>query len=106
MNSRTTRVETFEFCVPTHVALRMFIMLVLASQLHFLANRKACLTVPPLLWPVNCIKIGGHVEQPSGPAVHPLFCAYSHSTKGEVTIGLESPSLRRKSTIYLKTTKS
>ena len=106
MNRRATRIKTFDVCVPTHVALRMFIMQVLASPLHFLANRNADLTVPPLLWPVNCIKIGGHVELLSGPTVHSLFFAYSHWTKGEVTIGLESPSLRRKSTIYLKTTKS
>ena len=31
----------------------------LASQLHFLANRNAGLAIPPLFWPVNCIKIGG-----------------------------------------------
>ena len=69
MNSRATRVGTFEVCVPTHVALRRFIIQVLASQLHFMTNRNAGLTVPPLLWPVNCIKIGVHVEQPSGPTV-------------------------------------
>ena len=45
MNSRATRVETFEVCVPTLVALR-----------------------------INCIRIGGHVEQPSGPTVHSLYC--------------------------------
>jgi hypothetical protein len=39
----------------------MFIMQVLASQLHFLANGNAELAVPPLFWPVNCIKIGEHV---------------------------------------------
>ena len=32
-----------------------------ACQLPFLANRNAKLAVPPLFWPVNCIKIGGHV---------------------------------------------
>ena len=53
MNSRTTRVGPFEVCVPTHVALRKFIMRVLASQLHFLTNRNAGLTVPPLLWQVD-----------------------------------------------------
>ena len=42
-------------------ALRMLIMQVLASQLHFLANKNAELAIPPLFWPVNCIKIGGHV---------------------------------------------
>ena len=74
MNGRATQVGTFEVCVHTYVALRMFIMRVLASQLHFLTNRNAGLTVPPLLWPVNCIKIGVHVEQPSGPTVHSLYC--------------------------------
>ena len=73
-----SRVGTFEVFVPMHVALRMFTRQVLASQLHFLANKNACLTVPPLLWPVNCIDIGGHVELPSGPIVHPLFRAYGH----------------------------
>ena len=61
INRRATQVGTFEVCVLAHVALRMFIMQVLASQLHFLANRNAELAVPPLFWPVNCIKIGGHV---------------------------------------------
>ena len=31
-------------------------MQVLASQLPFLANRKAGQAVPPISWPVNCIK--------------------------------------------------
>ena len=76
MNSRAIRVGAFEVCVPTHVALRKFIMRVLASQLHFLTNRKADLTVPPLLRPVNCIKIGVHVEQPSRSTVYSLYCDY------------------------------
>ena len=50
-------------------------MQVLASQLHFLANRNAGLAVPPLLWPVNCIKIKGHVALLSGPTVYSLYCA-------------------------------
>ena len=52
----------------------MFIMQVLASQLHFLANRNAGLANPLLLWPVNCIKIGGHVALLSGPTFHSLYC--------------------------------
>ena len=52
----------------------MFIMRVLASQLHFLANRNARLAIPPLFWPVNCIKIGGHVAMLSGPTVYSLYC--------------------------------
>ena len=32
------------------------------------------LAVPPLLWPVNCIKIGRHVALQSGPAVYSLYC--------------------------------
>ncbi len=47
----------------------MFIMQVLASQLRFLANRNAELAVPPLFWPVNCIKIGGHIAR--------VFISYS-----------------------------
>ena len=53
MNRRVTWVGTFEVCVPTHFALRMFIMQVLASQLHFQANRNAELAIPPLFWAVN-----------------------------------------------------
>ena len=49
-------------------------MQVLASQLHFLSNKNAELAAPPLFWPVNCIKIGGHVELLSGPTVYPLYC--------------------------------
>ena len=71
INSRVTRVGTFEVCVPMHVTLRMFIMQVLASQLHFLANKNAELAIPPLFWPVNCIKIGGHVALLSDPTVYP-----------------------------------
>ena len=56
INRRVTRVGTSEVYVPTRVVLRMFIMQVLASQLHFLANRNAELVIPPLFWPVNCIK--------------------------------------------------
>ena len=57
----------------------MFIMQVLASQLHidFLANRNARLDIPPLFWPVNCIKIGGHVALLSGPTVYFLYCDIS-----------------------------
>ena len=42
-------------------------MQVLASQLHFLANKNAELVIPPLFWPVNCIKIGAHVALLSDP---------------------------------------
>ena len=52
----------------------MFIMQVLASQLPFLANRNAELAVPPLFWPDNCIKIGGHVALLSSPTVYTLYC--------------------------------
>ena len=50
-------------------------MQVLASQLHFLANTNAELAIPPLFWPVNCIKIGGHVALLSDPTVYSLYCA-------------------------------
>ena len=49
-------------------------MQVLASQLHFLANKNAELAIPPLFWPVNCIKIGGHVALLSDPTVYSLYC--------------------------------
>ena len=51
-------------------------MQILASQLPFLANRNAELAVPPLFWPDNCIKIGGHVALLSGPTVYTLYCGY------------------------------
>ena len=74
INRRTTQVGTFEVCVVVHVALRMFILQVLVSQLHFLANRNAELAaVPPLFWPANHIKTGGHVALLSGPAVYSLY---------------------------------
>ena len=79
MNRKATRVGNFEVCVSTHVSLRMFIMQVLASQLPFLANRNAELAVPPLFWPDNCIKIGGHVVLLSGPTVYTLYCASTNS---------------------------
>ena len=60
-----------------HVALRMFIMQVLASQLHFLANTNTGLAIPPLFWLVNCIKIGGHVALLSGPTVYSLYCGFN-----------------------------
>ena len=53
----------------------MFIMQILPGQLPFLANRNVELAVPPLLWPDNCIKIGGHVALLSGPTVYTLYCA-------------------------------
>ena len=68
----------------------MFIMQVLASQLHFLANRNAGLAIPPLFWPVNCIKIGGHVALLSGPTVYSLYCGttvlHQHSNVDHVRI--------------------
>ena len=73
INRKATRVGTFEVCVSTHVSLRMFIMQVLASQLPFLANRNTELAVPPLFWPVSCIKIGVHVALLSGPTVYTLY---------------------------------
>ena len=80
INRKATRVGTLEVCVSTHVSLRMFIMQVLASQLPFLANRNAELAVPPLFWPDNCIKIGGHVALLSGPTVYTLYCDQIYRT--------------------------
>ena len=60
MNRRSTRVGIFEVCAHrmSHVALRKFIMQVLASHFHLLANRNADLTVSPLLWQVNGVCVG------------------------------------------------
>ena len=55
----------------------MFIMQVLASQMLFLANRNAGQAISPLFWPVNCIKIGGHVALQSDPTVNCLYCVKS-----------------------------
>ena len=49
-------------------------MQVLASQLLFLANRNAGLAISPLFWPINCIKIGGHVARLSDLTVKCLYC--------------------------------
>ena len=32
-------------------------------------------------WPVNCTKIGGHVELPSDPTVHSLYCVYTYDAR-------------------------
>ena len=56
-------------------------MQVLASQLHFLANTNAELAIPPLFWPVNCIKIEGHVALLSDPTVYSLYCG--HGSRAE-----------------------
>ena len=63
-------------------------MQVLASQLHFLANKNAELAIPPLFWPVNCIKIGGHVALPSDPTVYSLYCG--HGSQAEKLTNQES----------------
>ena len=71
-----TRFGTFDVCVAKYVTLRMFIVQVLASQLHFLASRNIGLPILPLFWPVNCLKVGGHVALLSDPTVYSLYCAY------------------------------
>ena len=73
INRKVTRVCSFEVCVPAHVALRMFIMQVLASQLHYLANRNAELAISPLFWSIKCIKICGHAALLSDPTIHSLY---------------------------------
>ena len=67
---RLSWVGLFDVCALAHVALRLFIMPVMASQSHFPANTNAELAVPPLFWPVNCIKIEEHVELLS-------YCSFS-----------------------------
>ena len=61
--------RTFEVC-----------MQVLASQLLLLANRNVGQAIPPLFWPVNCIKIGGHVALLSDPTVNCLYCGVTIAT--------------------------
>ena len=68
-NSRRRKCLTIWF-VATHVALRMFIV-------HFLANKNARLDIPPLFWPVDCLKIGEHVALLSCPTVHSLYCGFA-----------------------------
>ena len=48
INTRAIRVGTFKVYVHTHVALRMFIVQFLPSQLPFLANTNTKMAVPPL----------------------------------------------------------
>ena len=74
-------------------------MQVLASQLPFLAIRNAELAVPPLFWPDNCIKIGGHVALLSGPTVYTV--AKGSIQRGPERNGLET--LPRAPTTSLKT---
>ena len=81
-----TRVGTFEVCVPTHIALRIFIMQVLTSQLLFLVNRNAGQAIPPLCWPVNCIKIGGDVTLLSDPTVNCLYCGFDSRNTPETKV--------------------
>ena len=66
-------------------------MQVLGSQLHFLANRNTGLAIPPLFWPGNCIKVGGHAVLLSGPTVHSL-CTGGRSTKTTKTISSQIQS--------------
>ena len=56
-------------------------MQVLAYQLHFLPNRNAELAIPPLFWPVNCIKIGRHVALLSDRTVYSLYCVIGEEMK-------------------------
>ena len=67
-------IENKEYGHLKFVALRMFIMQVLARQFHFLDNRRTELPVPALLWPVNWMNVGGHVARLSGPTVYSLYC--------------------------------
>ena len=58
INRRSTPVETLEVYVPAHVALRIFIMQALASQLLFITG---------------CFAIGEHVALLSGSTVYSLY---------------------------------
>ena len=78
IHRRFTQFGTFEFCVPTHVVLRTFIMQVLASQLHFLANRNIELAFSPLFWQVDCKNTAAHVALLSDLPGHVLFFGIYH----------------------------
>ena len=41
------------------------------------------LAIPPLFWPVNCIKIGGHVALLSDPTVYSLCCGWTVNKSGK-----------------------
>ena len=56
-------------------------MQVQASQLHFLANRNPGEAIASLFWPVNGIKIGGHVALLSDPTVRCLYCGQERRRK-------------------------
>ena len=64
------------------VSPRMFIIQTPASQLHILANRNAALSILPIFWPVNCIKIRGHVALLSGST---LFILYTVTRVGKAS---------------------
>ena len=68
-------------------------MQVLASQLFFLANRNAGQAIPPLFWPVNNIKIGGHVALLSDPSVNCLYCVIVRSISLIMTTPSSSPGI-------------
>ena len=50
-------------------------MKILATQLqmYFLDNKNDGLSVPLLLWPENCVKIGGHATSSNGSTVYSLY---------------------------------
>lgn len=58
-SNRTKKLKLLSHaCRITHVNV---IVQILASQLHFLGNNNVELAaVLPILWPVNCIDVGGH----------------------------------------------
>ena len=60
-------------CVPTHAALPISIVWVLASQLYFLANRNA-----ELAW--------GNVVLLSGPTVYSVYCAKNQKVSVEESV--------------------
>ena len=78
----------------------MFIMQVLVNQLPFLANRNAELAVPPLFWPENCIKIGGHVALLSGSTAYSSYCGTNlvrlqNEKNGSSKVKLDKCAIRR-----------
>ena len=82
-------------------------------SIAFSANRNAEQAVPPLFWPVNCIKIGRHVALLSGPSVYIYsvlmcylwveICAYSFQYCAFlINIAISLPTVKRYMYYYFK----
>ena len=76
-------------------------MHVLASQLHFLANRNAELAIPPFFRPINCLKIGGHVALLCDPILFiPYTVTYTTNTRIQTTYKFVGENNTTKTFVY------